>query len=139
MIKIYIVLYFNYPLFLADFNKIWISQKIFDKIPKYQILWQSVQWEPSCSMRTNRWTDRHDVANSSLLRTNLQIVHFLSVLQLLTICRLDNCLYIYPLYKIYQESYVLSQMTKLEILLKYLYSAGVFKRKKEPTRMAEYF
>ena len=34
------------------------------KILKYQIPWKSVQWEPSCSMRTDRQTDRHDEANS---------------------------------------------------------------------------
>jgi len=31
---------------------------------RYQILWKSVQWEQSCSMRADRWSDRHDEANS---------------------------------------------------------------------------
>jgi hypothetical protein len=29
----------------------------FSKILKYQLSWKSVQWEPSCSMRTDRRTD----------------------------------------------------------------------------------
>jgi len=33
------------------------SRKIFEKL-KHQISWKSVQWEPSCSMRTDRQTDR---------------------------------------------------------------------------------
>jgi hypothetical protein len=38
---------------------------IFSKILKYQISWKSIQWEPSCSMRTDGRTERHDEANSS--------------------------------------------------------------------------
>ena len=41
-------------------------RKIFEKILKRQISWNSVQWEPSCSMRnvrTDEWTDgQTDVA-----------------------------------------------------------------------------
>jgi ribonuclease HI len=38
---------------------------IFLKIFKYHISWNSVQWEPSCSLRTVRRTDKHEEANSS--------------------------------------------------------------------------
>jgi hypothetical protein len=45
----------------------------FRKIPKYQISWKSVQWEPSCYMRTDRQTDIE--ANSrfiAILETRLK-------------------------------------------------------------------
>jgi len=44
----------------------------FRKIPKYQISRKSVQWEASCSMRTDRQTDRqkerHDEAKCRFLQ-----------------------------------------------------------------------
>jgi len=65
--KIYIGRNVKYPLFLSDFNEIWILWTDFRKILKYQISWKSVKWEPSCFIRTG-WTDRpadrHDEANS---------------------------------------------------------------------------
>ena len=44
----------------------------FLQIFKYQISWKSVHWEPRCSKRTDRLTerriDRHDKANSRFSR-----------------------------------------------------------------------
>jgi hypothetical protein len=59
---LYIVLHVKYLLFLSDFNEIRIFSIDFRKILRYQISWKSVEWEPNCSM----WTDRHDEANSRL-------------------------------------------------------------------------
>jgi hypothetical protein len=42
-------LHVMYPLFLSDF-----------KVAKYHISCKSIQCEPSCSMRTDRRTDRHE-------------------------------------------------------------------------------
>ena len=50
-------------LFLSDFNKTCIFWKEFRKILQYEFSRKSVQWEPSCSMRTEGQT-RHDEANS---------------------------------------------------------------------------
>jgi hypothetical protein len=47
----------EYPLFLSDFNKSWIFSTGFRKVLRYQISWKSVQWQPSCSMRADGWTD----------------------------------------------------------------------------------
>ena len=53
----YIVLHTKYPLFLSDFNWMWFFLTVFQKILKYQISWQSVQREPSCSTQTGGLTD----------------------------------------------------------------------------------
>jgi hypothetical protein len=50
----------SYPILM----KFEFSQQIFRKILKYKNSWQSVQREPSCSIRTDVQTDRHDEANS---------------------------------------------------------------------------
>jgi len=57
--KMYIGLHVKCPLFLSDINKTWVFKTDFLKIHKNKISWKSVQWEPSCFMRT----DRHEDAN----------------------------------------------------------------------------
>jgi len=52
----YFSLHVKYPLFLSDFNDIWILTTGFWKILKYQISLKSVQWKQSRSMRTDRRT-----------------------------------------------------------------------------------
>jgi len=53
----YVGLHLKYPLFLSDFNETRISSTDFRRFLIYQISWKSVQWEPSCSMRTDGRTD----------------------------------------------------------------------------------
>ena len=57
-------LYVKYPLFLSDFNESGIFLTDFLEKLKYQFSSKSFQWEPSCYMGTDGWTDRHDEANS---------------------------------------------------------------------------
>jgi len=52
----------NYLLLLSGFDKTLISSTDYRKI--VQNLRKSDQWEPICSMQTNRLIDRHDKANS---------------------------------------------------------------------------
>ncbi len=59
----YIGLHVKYPLFLSHLNEIWILLTYFSKILKHQISWKSVRWEPSCSMRTDGQTGRHNATN----------------------------------------------------------------------------
>ena len=52
--KMYVPLHVKWQLFLSQFNEIWISSTNFRQRLKYQISWKTVQWEPSCSIRTDR-------------------------------------------------------------------------------------
>jgi len=52
----YIGRHVKYPLFLSDFSETLFFSTDFRKIFKYQISWKSVQWDPSCFMRTDGQT-----------------------------------------------------------------------------------
>jgi hypothetical protein len=60
--QMFIGLYVNYPVFLYDFNETRNVSTEFRKIFKYQISLKSLSWEPSCSIRTDGQTGRHDEA-----------------------------------------------------------------------------
>ena len=54
----YIGLHVKYLLFLSDFNETLVFSADIRKTLKYHIPWKSVRWEPSCSTRTDRQTDK---------------------------------------------------------------------------------
>ena len=60
----------KYPLFLSGFNEISIFATDFRKSLKHQVSSKSVQWEPSCSMRTDETKSLF-----SILRTRLKMCH----------------------------------------------------------------
>jgi len=53
----------QYPLFLSGFINTWTYSTYFRKILKCQSSWKFFHWVPSCSMRTDRKTGRHDEIN----------------------------------------------------------------------------
>ena len=57
MTKMHIGLYVKYRLLFSYFKETSIFLKGFRETLNYQISWKSVQWEPSCSTRTNEKTD----------------------------------------------------------------------------------
>jgi hypothetical protein len=63
----YISLHVKYSLFLPDFKETLIFSTDFPEVLKYQILWGSVQLQPSCSTQRKRRTDR---------RTNMTQLHW---------------------------------------------------------------
>jgi hypothetical protein len=74
--KMYIGLHVKYRLLSSECNETWIFSTDFPKILRYQILWKSFQWEPSCCIWGGR-ADRHDEANSRFslfLWTRLKMV-----------------------------------------------------------------
>jgi hypothetical protein len=56
--------------FLFDFNQTSFFTTDFNKSPQYKISQKSVEWEPSCSMRTSGQTDRYDEANTRFFATS---------------------------------------------------------------------
>jgi hypothetical protein len=70
-----------FSLFVSDVNETWIISTDFRKMPKYQISWKSVEWEPSCSVRTDEQTDGQTIMPKlivafAILWTLLKIVFF---------------------------------------------------------------
>ena len=58
------------------FSRQFLGEKKF----RYEISWKSVQWEPSCSLRTDRQLWRSWQSLFAILRTYLSIIHVQDVL-----------------------------------------------------------
>jgi hypothetical protein len=58
VIKMFIGLHVNYPLFVSELDETGILSTYFREILKYQISWKSVEWEPS-SLLTDEQTWRN--------------------------------------------------------------------------------
>ena len=70
--QMYVGIRVKWLLILSDFSETWIFSTDFRKILKYQISWKSVQWGPSCSMRTEGQTWRSWQSLFAILRTRLK-------------------------------------------------------------------
>ena len=57
IIDVYLGVHVKYPLFVSDVYETWLFWADFQNVLKYKLSWKSVQWEPSCYMRTDRQTD----------------------------------------------------------------------------------
>jgi hypothetical protein len=58
--------------------KLEFSRQIFEKKLKCQVSSKSVQWEPSCSMRMDRWTDRLIVAFRNFAKSDYSFSFYIS-------------------------------------------------------------
>ena len=70
--RTYLVLHVKRPIFLSDFNQIWILRTVFNKNPQYRNSRKSVQWTPCWYMRTDGRAWRSQSALFTTLRTFLQ-------------------------------------------------------------------
>jgi len=61
VIKMYIGLRVKYLLFMSDFNESWTLSADFRKIPKYKMSWKSYLWEPTFSVRTDKWRSKQSL------------------------------------------------------------------------------
>jgi len=57
IVKMYKARHAQYRYYYQILRKPWIFSTDFRRISKYEILWKSVQWKASCSMRTDVRTD----------------------------------------------------------------------------------
>jgi hypothetical protein len=65
----YIAFYVKCPCFLSDVMELQTPRHNFREIVRYQMSWKSVQWEPSCCMRTDRQTWQSQCSLFKILRT----------------------------------------------------------------------
>ena len=63
----------KYPVFLSDFNQIWMFWADFSKSLQYRTSRNSVWWEPSWYGRTDGQTDRYDEDNGISLRLRTRL------------------------------------------------------------------